>query len=135
MWGRRLSRIARQHYMLAVTALALAAAAAGAIGAFESEEATSAQVVNPARTPPAATAVSQAKPPSMTITYVLVSSEDERFAWDGYEDSMKQRGFLTRYAVEVLVIANQEQATAASQLIDEQQARNPWNTYVVDDRR
>ena len=71
----------------------------------------------------------------MTITYVLVGSEEERFAWDGYEDSVKQRGYLSRQAVEVLVVQNAAQATAASQFIDEQQARNPWNTYVVEDRR
>jgi hypothetical protein len=48
---------------------------------------------------------------------------------------VKQRGYLSRQAVEVLVVQNAAQATAASQLIDEQQARNPWNTYVVEDRR
>ena len=69
------------------------------------------------------------------MTYILVGSEAERDVWDRYEDSAKQRGFLARQVVEVLVVTTPEQATAASQLIDQQQALYPWNTYVIDDQR
>ena len=130
----RAGRIVRKHAMLGVSGVALAVAGAGAAGTFDSQEVGTVAVSDvPGASAPAVGL--QVAPSPMTITYVLVGSEEERYAWDSYEDSMKQRGFLSRHAVEVMVVETPEEATAVSQLIDEQRARNPWNEYVVDDRR
>ena len=82
--------------MLAVTAIVLATAGAGASGAFDAVEPST--VAQATVSPPAVrAAVAPPIPPApMTITYVLVGSEEERFAWDGYEDSVKHRGYLSR---------------------------------------
>ena len=123
--------------MLAFTVVAVAGAAAAGLGAFDPED--------PRRAPPPPLARSTPLPvstvdvvqdaPFLTVTYVLVASEDERAVWDSVVTTINQRELLSSMALHVLVVTNDDQEAAAYELIDSIRERYPWNEYVVQDLR
>lgn len=133
---RRALRAVRSHYMFAVSIVVFAIAAAAGLGYFDpdvAEEDTPSQAPPSVERPPAAPANTSVE--GLTVTYLLVASEAERAAWDSVETAMNHRGFLTRYAVEVLVVTNEAQTMDALMLVDDLRSRYPWNQYVVEDLR
>ena len=131
----RLRRAARSHYMLAVTAVAVAFAAAAGLGAFDDEQQGAVTPIARATLPPLPTADATLFPQFLTVTYVLVSSEEERVVWDNVEETINQRELLSKLAFEVLVVTNAEQEAAAYELIDAVREQYPWNEYVIQDLR
>jgi hypothetical protein len=129
--------IVRSHYMLGVTGVVVGIAAVAGLGYFDPDEGERVppSPVARATAPPVATATTPQSPPFLTVTYVFVGSEDERAVWDNVETTINQRELLSKMAIEVLVITNDEQEAAAFELIDAIRDRYPWNEYVIEDLR
>ena len=140
-WLRlRLLKSARYHAMVGVTAGVVAVAAAAGLGAFDPDDAgrpsESRRAQAPRASPVAApTTGGSQEGPVLTVTYVFVGSEGERAIRNAIEDTMIHREFLSRNAVEVLVVRDEEEEAAAYEHIDALRKRNPWNLYVVEDLR
>ena len=131
-------RAMRSHYMLGVSVVAVVVAAAGALGLFDADPADERRGLSaPGTTPllPQPTAAATGPAPFLTVTYVLVSTEEERLVWDNVEETINQRELLSTMALEVLVVTNAEQEAAAYELIDAARAAYPWNKYVIEDLR
>jgi hypothetical protein len=137
LWlGLKALRVARSHYLLALTAVAVAIAAAAGLGAFEDERPRRESLpVARATLSPLPTPDATLYPPFLTVTYVLVSTEEERLVWDNVEETINQRELLSKLAFEVLVVTSTEEEAAAYELIDAVRARYPWNEYVIEDLR
>jgi hypothetical protein len=131
----------RSHYLLGVTVAVVAIAAAAGLGVFDPDEGrrdvpAAGVFVAPAGTLPAGPNRSTPQgPPFLTVTYVFVSSEDERAVWNDVETTINQRELLSKLALEVLVVTNSDEAAAAYEMIDAIRARYPWNEYVIQDLR
>ena len=123
--------------MLLVSAMAVGIAAAGALGGFDgwSGHQTPDVQVGRAVVSDAGTVATPGAPPFLTVTYVLVSTEEERAVWDNVEETINQRELLSTMALEVLVVTNAEQEAAAYELIDAAREAYPWNEYVIEDLR
>jgi hypothetical protein len=138
-WLRlRLLKGLRSHYMLAATAAVVAVAAAAGLGAFDPDGSSprprEAQAPRPLPMPVSTTDGPQ-DASVFTVTYVLVGSEEERDVWHNVEETINQRELLSRMALEVLVITNDDEEAAAFELIDAVKERYPWNEYVIQDLR
>jgi hypothetical protein len=136
-WLRlRILKSARYHYMVGVTAAVVAVAAAAGLGAFDPDDGSRQQEPRQAQAPiPVGTALGPTQPPFLTVTYVLVGTEEERDVWHNVEETINQRELLSRMALEVLVVTDAEEEIAAYELIDAIRARYPWNEYVIQDLR
>ena len=132
----RAQRAVRSHSMLAFTVAVVAIAAAAGLGAFDDDHARPGRLSQaPPTLAPVPTPDATLFPQFLTVTYVLVDSEDERVIWDNVEGTINQRELLSKLAFEVLVITSEEQEAAAYELIDSVRKAYPWNEYVIDDRR
>jgi hypothetical protein len=134
----RLRRAFRAHYMLTVSAVAVGIAAAGALGQFDDDELrrpAPAVRLEPTATPAASPGIAPGAQPFLTVTYVFVSTEEERAVWDNVEETINQRELLSRLAIEVFVVKTSEQEAAAYEIIEAAKERYPWNEYVIEDLR
>jgi hypothetical protein len=123
--------------MLAFTVAVMAVAAAAGLGAFEDrsgsgpEEQAIARAVLPVRQ-----AINPTLAPQfLTVTYVLVGSEEDRVIWDNVEETINQRELLSKLAYEVLVVTSAEQEASAYAQIEAARQAYPWNQYVIQDLR
>ena len=137
-WVRlRALRFLRSQYLVAFTVAAVAVAAAAGLGAFDPEDPRRASPPPLARSTPLPVSTGDVfqDAPFLTVTYVLVASEDERAVWNNVVTTINQRELLSRMALHVLVVTNEDQEVAAFELIDSIRARYPWNEYVIQDLR
>ncbi|HEU0072703.1 MAG TPA: hypothetical protein VFS30_01735 [Dehalococcoidia bacterium] len=142
-------RLARKHYMLSFTAIALALAGAGALGYFDGDDRRS-ELVREAfaltRTPvptrtPAPTldltpdGVFPIEP--LTVTYYLVDNERDLHALEGVEDGMIFREILEKDAIEIILIRNEDEQTEANRILEEVEAlaEESGFTLVIQDLR
>ncbi len=122
-------RLARRHYMLSFTAIALAVAGAGAMGYFDHPASNSeppSQAVAPTRTPaptisPTPDANATVEP--LTVTYYLVDNEQDMRALELYEDGLVFREILEKEAIEVLLIRNQAEQAEADRVLEAAKTR------------
>ena len=129
--------VLRSNYLLAVSVVAVTLAGAAGLGAFDPNDDRRASPPPRAQaTPlPVSTVDVSLGGPFLTVTYVLVATEEERAVWDNVETTINQRELLSRMALEVLVVTNEDQEAAAYELIESFRASYPWNEYVVQDER
>lgn len=121
--------------MLSFSIAAVAVAAAAGLGLFDPGSELREEPIARATAAPVPTADPLLNPQFLTVTYILVASEEDRVIWDNVEQTINQRELLSKLAYEVLVVTNDEQEAAAYALIEATKAAYPWNQYVIEDLR
>ena len=137
-WLRAMAwRLARKHYMVSFTVIALAIAGAGALGYFDGDEGESqprALAVAPTRTPaPTISLTPDAIYPiePLTVTYYLVDNEEDLRAYQWLEDGMIFREILEKDAIEVLLVRNEEEQVEAERILEEAEALAEESGFIL----
>jgi hypothetical protein len=113
----------------------VAVAAAAGWGLFDPRSGQRQQPIARSTAAPVSTLAPSRDPQFLTVTYVLVASEEDRVIWDNVEQTINLRELLSKLAYQVLVVTNEEQEAAAYALIEATKAAYPWNDYVIEDLR
>lgn len=136
-------RLARRHYMLSFTAIAIVVAGAGALGYFDSDDQRSEplrEAVALTRTPvptrtPAPTldltpdGVFPIQP--LTVTYYLVDNERDLYALEDVEDRMIFREILEKDAIEILLIRDETEQAEADRVLEEAAALAEASGFIL----